>query len=103
MAAGLKEHLGDIAMYSLTRAEQETVIRWDAETRTASIDTADPVTIRKLDKLAAEHPDTYRCARVDDIYHSKRYEVPARYIRFGKPASDAQREANRRKSRFCAE
>lgn len=88
-------------MHSLTRSEQETVIRWDAENRTASIDTADPVTIRKLDKLAVDYPDTYRCARVDDIYPAKRYEMLVKYIRFGKPASDAQREANRRKSQFC--
>lgn len=82
-------------MYTLTRAEQETTVRWDALDRIATIDSADPVTIRKLDKLVAEFPDTYRCVRVDDIYPAKRYEVPARYIRFGKPASVAQREAGK--------
>lgn len=87
-------------MYSLTRAEQEVVIRWDAETRTASIDTADPVTIRKLDALAAQYPETYRLVSVDDLYGAKRYEVPAKYVRFGKPASDAQREAAKAKASY---
>lgn len=82
-------------MHKLTRAERETTIRWDALDRIASIDSADPVTIRKLDKLVAQYPDTYRCIRVDDVYHAKRYEVPAKYIRFGKPASDAQRAHGR--------
>lgn len=85
-------------MYTLTRSEQETVIVWDAEFRTATIDTADPVTIRKLDKLVAEYPEEYRLVLEDTLYGAKRYEVPARYIRFGKPASEAQREASRRKS-----
>lgn len=90
-------------MYVLTRAEQEVIILWDAETRMATIDSADPVTCRKLDKLAAEYPDTYRIVSVDALYGAKRYEVPSSYIRFGKPASDAQREANTRRSQFCIE
>lgn len=32
----------------LTRAEQETVILWDAQSRTAIVVTADTVTLRKL-------------------------------------------------------
>ena len=86
--------------YTLSRAEQETILRWDAETRVASIDTADPVTIRKLDKLTADHPDVYKCVREDSRYEAKRYEVPSQYIRFGKPASEARREASRRSSPF---
>jgi hypothetical protein len=78
-------------MKSLTRAEQETVIRFDAEEQIAHIDTANPATIRKLDKLAAEHPDTYRCVRVDPEYLAKRYTVPASFVRFGKPASEARK------------
>lgn len=84
--------------YTFTRAEQETIIAWDAESRAATIDTADPVTIRKLDKLVAEHPEVYRLVAEDVLYNAKRYEVPAKYIRFGKPASEAQREASKRKA-----
>lgn len=83
-------------MYTLTRAEQETVIVWDAESRTATIDTADPVTLRKLDKLSEQHPEIYRLVSVDSLYNSRRYEVPAKYVRFGKPPTDAQKEKGKR-------
>lgn len=83
-------------MYTTTRAEQETVIVWDAEGKTATVDTTDPVTIRKLDKLVAEYPETYQLVSEDTLYNAKRYEVPAKYIRFGKPASEARREAGKR-------
>lgn len=83
-------------MYTLTRAERETIILWDAESRHATIDTADPVTIRKLDRLVAAHPEIYRLVSEDMLYNAKRYEVPAQYIRFGKLASEAQREAAKR-------
>ena len=82
-------------MYQISKAEQETVIHWDAEDKTAYIDTANPVTIRKLDTLVATHPDTYRCIRTDELYRAKRYEVDSKYIRFGKPTSEARREIGR--------
>ncbi len=82
-------------MRTITRAEQETIIRWDAEEQVAHVDTANPATIRKLDKLVAEFPDAYRCVREDAEYPAKRYAFPARYVRFGKPPSEAQREAGR--------
>jgi len=86
----------------LSKAEQETVIRWDAEDRIANIDTANPVSIRKLDKLVASHPDVYKCVHVDEQFNAKQYEVDSRYIRFGKPPSEARREAGRRNSPFSA-
>lgn len=85
-------------MYNLTREEQETHIMWNAATKTATIDTADPAVIRKLDKLTQEHPEAYRITRTDELYGTKWYEVDARYIRFGKPASEAVREAARAKA-----
>ena len=84
--------------YALTRTEQETVIRWDALTKTAVIDTATPEVIRKLDKLAGQFPEVYKVVRVDQNFYAKRYEVDARYIRFRKPASAAQRNAARTNS-----
>jgi len=86
-------------MPGLTREEQETHIMWNAATKTATIDTADPAVIRKLDKLAAEYPEAYRVTRADDLYGTKWYEVEKRLIRFGKPASEAAREAARAKAR----
>ena len=86
--------------YTLTRTEQETVIRWDALTKNAVIDTATPEVIRKLDKLAGQFPGVYKVVRVDPNYNAKRYEVDARYVRLGRPASEAQRNAARINSKL---
>ena len=82
-------------MRSITKTEQETYIRWDAEEQTAHIDTANPATIRKLDKLTEEYPEAYKCVRVDTAYLAKWYTVPASLIRFGKPVSQERRERAR--------
>ena len=81
--------------YALTRTEQETIIRWDALTKTAIIDTTTPEVLRKLDKLAGQFHGVYKVVRTDPNYPAKQYEINARYIRFGKPASEAQRNAAR--------
>lgn len=83
-------------MYTLTNAEREVTIRWDAEQRTATIDAAIPATVRKLDALAEQYPETYRLVSEDAAYGAKRYAVDARYIRFGKPPTEAQREKGKR-------
>ena len=80
-------------MYQLTKEEQETTVNWCAADSTATIDTADPAVMRKLDRLVQEHPDVYKVVRVDPNYAAKMYSVPARFVRFGKPASEAQRAA----------
>ncbi len=82
-------------MYSLTREEMETTVNWCAADGTATIDTADPAVLRKLDKLAEAYPDVYKVIRVDPHYNAKMFSVPVKFIRFGKPASKAQREASR--------
>lgn len=86
-------------MKTISRAEQETVIRWDAEENIAHIDTANPATIRKLDKLVEAYPDIYRCVRADREYLAKRYTCSASFIRVGKPASEAVRAASRAKAK----
>lgn len=85
-------------MKVLQAAERETTIRWDAEEKVAHIYTGDPVYIRKLDKLCENHPDEYKLVQRDE--YGARYIGPARLIRFGKPASEARREAARRSSPF---
>lgn len=80
--------------YTLTQEERETTIRFDPVEKVAQIYTSDPVYIRKLDALCAEHPDEYRLVRRDE--YGARYIAPAKLIRFGKPPSEARREANRR-------
>ena len=76
-----------------SRQEQETSIVWDDEQKTANVYTASPVTMRKLDKLAAQFPDVYRRTWTEETggkVTAARFEVNARYIRFGKPPTEAQ-------------
>lgn len=77
-------------MHAVARSERETVIFWDGDTKNATIDTADPATIRKLDKLAADHPEAYRLVSVDVLCSAKRYEMPARLVWFGMPATQTK-------------
>ena len=85
-------------MIKLSRLEQETTINYNAEEPTASVYSATPSTIRKLDRMAAEFPEAYRCTWADTETIAKRYEVDVKLIRFAKPASEAQREAGRLKA-----
>lgn len=78
-------------MYS--RQEMETSIVWDDAQKTARVYTASSVTMRKLEKLAAQFPDVYRRTWTEETsgkVTAAKYEVDARYVRFGKPASEAQ-------------
>ena len=79
-----------------SRYEQETSIVWDEEQKVARIYSASPVTMRKLDKLVATCPETYKCVWEQDDGLAKKYEVNKRYIRFGKPASEAMKERGRK-------
>lgn len=79
-----------------SRAEQETTITWDEEEKVAHIFTASPVTMRRLDKLVEQYPEAYRHTWSEDGETAKKYEVDAKYIRFGKPASEARRAIGRR-------
>ena len=45
---------------ALTNIERETIITFNAAEDTAEVYTADPVYIRKLDKLCEQFPDTYK-------------------------------------------
>lgn len=82
-----------------SRAEQETSIVWDEEEKVAHIYTASPVTMRKLDKLCAAYPGEYKRIWVEKAgarVTAVKYTAPARLVRFGKPASEAKREAARK-------
>ena len=81
--------------YALSREERETLIRWNMAEKSVVIDTADPAVIRKLDKLAADHPQVYACTRSDETYGAKRYTLcDKRYVRFGKPVSEVYRQSH---------
>ena len=83
------------------RLEQETSIVWDEEDKIARIYSASPVSIRKLDKLCRECPETYKRVWTDEKNGAAKYEVYKGFIRFGKPriVTDEQREAA--KERFA--
>lgn len=52
---------------TLSKFEQETIITFNAEEKTAEIYTADPVQIRRLDSLCTEFPDTYKLKKQGEI------------------------------------
>lgn len=49
----------------------------------ATVYSANPAWIRKMDALVHEFPDVFRIKRWTEI--SKTYEMPKKYIRIGKP------------------
>lgn len=77
---------------NLTRYEQEVVINLNADEDMATVYSANPAWIRKMDALVREFPDVFRIKRWTEV--SKTYEVPKKYIRIGKPRelSSAQKE-----------
>ena len=83
-------------MSKISRYEMETHITWNAEEKLATVYTCDPATIRKLDKLVSTCPEAYRCTWEAENPTAKKYTLPARYVRFGKPASEAMKAAGRR-------
>lgn len=87
--------------YSLSRYEMETHITWNTEEKIASVWTCDPASIRKLDKLVGTCPETYKCVERSDDF--AKYSVASRFIRFGKPASEAQKEASKRNAERLAQ
>ena len=72
-----------MAKYKLSRYEQEVVIGFNAEEDTAELYTADPVWIRKLDRLVEQNPEQFQLDRVDKCQGeivSKRYTFPKRFV-----------------------
>ena len=90
-----------------SRCEQETSIVWDEGTKTAIIYTASPVSMRKLDRLCERFPHEYHriWQELDgsDRVTAAKYITNCRYVRFGKPASEARKEAGRRIAAMMAE
>lgn len=82
-------------MTPLTRYEQETIINFNAGEQTATIYTRDRTVMRKLDRLVAEFPDTYKLTGQTDI--DKTYSMPKSHVNYRKPRklSDEQREQAR--------
>ena len=67
----------------MTRREQETIISFNAAEDTAELYTADPVYIRKLDKLREGNPEQFKLGKVETYQGkivAKRYIFPKRFI-----------------------
>ena len=69
--------------YHLSKVEQEVVITFNAGEDPADFYTADPVWIRKLDRLVEQNPDQFKQGRVEKYNGkviAKRYTLPKRFI-----------------------
>ena len=79
----------------LTRYEQETIINFNAEEKTATLYTRDPAVMRNLDSLVTEYPDIFK--RVGETDIDKTYEMPKSAVTYRKPRriSEAKREQAR--------
>ena len=53
--------------YSLSRYEQEVIINFNAEEDTATLYTANPAWIRKLDRLVEQNPEQFEIYRKEKM------------------------------------
>ena len=71
-------------MNNISKFEQETIVNFNAGEKTASIYTADPWIMKKLDKLCKTYPNSYKLVSQDS--YSKTYEVESKkLIQFRSP------------------
>ena len=77
-------------MANLTKDEQETIINYNNEEKSATIFTYDKSLIRKLDKKLPEYPDIKVLRRGEDWAE---YSLPKKWVKVGFPRqlSDEQR------------
>ena len=84
-------------MTNLTKYEMETVVNYNAGEQTATVYTRDKSVMRKLDRLVADYPESYKMLSQTEI--DKTYSMPKSYITYRKPrtVSDEQRELARQR------
>lgn len=73
--------------YTLTPAEQETIISYDKSSKFAHVYTANPTEWKKLDAC----PDIYKCEKVEKMDKKiigKMYKCEKRYITLRKKARE---------------
>lgn len=75
----------------------ETVVNYNAGEQTATVYTRDKSVMRRLDRLVADYPDSYKLLCQTDI--DKTYSMPKSYVTYRKPraVSDRQREQARQR------
>lgn len=76
----------------LTKYEQETIINFNNDEQEASIYTASPQMMRKLDALAAAYPEHYRVVEQTEV--SKTYSCENTSSTFGNRESRMRNTAN---------
>ena len=84
----------------ITRYEQETIINFNAEEKTATLYTRDPAVMRKVDALVIEFPDTFKCVGETDI--DKTYEMPKAVVTYRKPRRITSEERKKRAASMMA-
>lgn len=84
-------------MTNLTKYEMETVVNYNAREQTATVYTRDKSVMRRLDRLVADYPDSYKLLNQTNI--DKTYSMPKLYVTYRKPraVSDEQREQARQR------
>lgn len=88
----------------MTRQEQETIISFNAAENTAELYTADPVYIRKLDKLVEKNSEQFKSGRVETYQGeivAKRYIFPKRFLSIR--SKDVKRELTEEQRKELAE
>lgn len=72
---------------NLTSYEQETIINFNEEEKTAAVYTYNKSIIKMLDKCCIDYPDMFKLIRVDKYgkHTSKSYAIPKKYIKIKKP------------------
>ena len=76
----------------LTKYEQETIINFNNDEQEASIYTASPQMMRKLDALAAAYPEHYQVVEQTEV--SKTYSCEKHLINLRKPRKNCSLGVN---------
>ena len=84
-------------MTNLTKYEMETVVNYNSGEQTATVYTRNKSVMRRLDRLVADYPESYKILSQTEI--DKIYSMPKSYITYRKPRtiSDEQRELARQR------
>lgn len=83
-------------MTNLTKYEMETVVNYNAGEQMAIVYTRDKSVMRRLDRLVADYPDSYKLLNQTEI--DKTYSMPKWFITYRKPrmVSNEQRDTAKR-------
>lgn len=73
----------------LSRYEQETIITYNEEEKTAGVYTHNKALLRRLDKLAQERPDECRLEKVRPDGRAADYIIPKAWVRIYPPRVSA--------------